>query len=95
MKTTTNSMLALKAFLTCSQEPNLYTFDNYGLRKACGIACEILLKSDYSVERSEALDRINEIWNEARELDDAIDAIAKRAQDLRERAIKALEQEAQ
>ncbi len=95
MKTATNSTLALKAFLTCSIEPNIYTFDNYGLRKACGIACEILLKSDYSVERSEALDRINEIWNEARELDDAIDAIAKRAQDLRERAIKALEQEAQ
>jgi hypothetical protein len=95
MKTATNSMLALKAFLTCSQEPNLYSFDNYGLRKACGLACEVLLKFNYELGQGAILDQINEIWTEARELDDAIDALAKRASGLRQRAIDALNQEAQ
>jgi hypothetical protein len=95
MKTKTNSMIALKAFLACSHEPNLYRFDNYGLRKACDIACELLLYVNYDVEQGATLDQITAIWDEARALDDACDALAKRAKDLRQRAIDTLGQEAQ
>lgn len=78
------------AVLSLASKVHDYVFDAYGLRKACNVVAEIVLREGCCERRTRIMDAVKDAWDDARKLDEEAETLNRKAREILERLEDAL-----